>query len=85
MNEKRVYKRCHGGPIADPSDVQFIVDKVPGLDGFYGASSIERLSTGRALKERVVNFARLRGATKTVHWSLLSKAELGISSYLYLR
>lgn len=54
---------CHGGPIAQPEDVQFVVDKVKGLDGFYGASSMERLPTERALTEQVVNFCNIkRGA-----------------------
>ena len=51
---------CHGGPIAEPGDVQFIVDKVSDLDGFYGASSMERLPTEKALTEQVVNFCNIR-------------------------
>ena len=54
---------CHGGPIAQPEDVQFVVDKVKGLDGFYGASSMERLPTERALTEQVVNFCNIRRGT----------------------
>ena len=50
---------CHGGPIAEPSDVQYIVDKVPSLDGFYGASSMERLPTEVALTEEVRRFSQL--------------------------
>src|SRR5262245_9766055 len=34
---------CHGGPIAEPEDVQYILSRVPGLAGFFGASSMERL------------------------------------------
>ncbi|KAI9666790.1 MAG: hypothetical protein M1831_001566 [Alyxoria varia] len=33
---------CHGGPIALPKDAQYVMERVPGLQGFYGASSIER-------------------------------------------
>jgi len=51
---------CHGGPIAEPEDVQFVVDKVKDLDGFYGASSMERLPTERALTEQVVNFCNIK-------------------------
>lgn len=40
---------CHGGPIAEPDDAQYVLDRVPGLAGFYGASSIERLATEVAL------------------------------------
>ena len=54
---------CHGGPIAQPEDVQFVVDKVKGLDGFYGASSMERLPTERALTEQVVNFCNIKRGT----------------------
>jgi predicted TIM-barrel enzyme len=57
---KEVLVLCHGGPIAEPGDVQYIVDKVPSLDGFYGASSMERLPTERALTEQVVNFCEIK-------------------------
>lgn len=51
---------CHGGPIAEPEDVQFVVDNVKDLDGFYGASSMERLPTERALTEQVVSFCEIK-------------------------
>lgn len=57
---KEVLVLCHGGPIAEPGDVQYIVNKVAGLDGFYGASSMERLPTERALTEQVVNFCEIK-------------------------
>ncbi len=38
---------CHGGPIAEPSDAQYVLDRTEGVVGFYGASSMERLR-GRA-------------------------------------
>ncbi|NKB35558.1 MAG: phosphoenolpyruvate hydrolase family protein [Gammaproteobacteria bacterium] len=50
---------CHGGPIAEPEDVQFVLDNVKDIDGFYGASSMERLPTERALTEQVVNFCKI--------------------------
>ncbi len=34
---------CHGGPIAEPEDAQYILDHTEGIVGFYGASSMERL------------------------------------------
>ena len=34
---------CHGGPIAEPADAQYILDHTEGVVGFYGASSMERL------------------------------------------
>lgn len=51
---------CHGGPIATPMDAQFILDRCQGVDGFYGASSMERLPTERALTAEVKQFAALR-------------------------
>jgi predicted TIM-barrel enzyme len=37
---------CHGGPISEPADAEFVLRKTRGVDGFFGASSIERLATG---------------------------------------
>jgi predicted TIM-barrel enzyme len=51
---------CHGGPIADPSDAQYILDHTDGIVGFYGASSMERLPVEPAIKGRVEEFGRLR-------------------------
>jgi len=55
-----VFVLCHGGPIAEPADAAFILQKVPALAGFYGASSMERLPTERALTEQIRNFMGLR-------------------------
>src|SRR3954451_4747998 len=44
---------CHGGPIANPEDAQYILDVCRHCDGFYGASSMERLPVETALTERV--------------------------------
>jgi predicted TIM-barrel enzyme len=51
---------CHGGPIAMPTDAQYILDRVNGVDGFYGASSMERLPTEIAIRNQVSEFKRLR-------------------------
>jgi predicted TIM-barrel enzyme len=51
---------CHGGPIAMPSDAQYVMDHVPQIDGFYGASSLERLPTEVAVTEQVRQFVSLR-------------------------
>jgi predicted TIM-barrel enzyme len=51
---------CHGGPIAMPADAQFILDRVPGVDGFYGASSMERLPTEMAITQQVRAFKDLK-------------------------
>lgn len=50
---------CHGGPIAMPSDAAFMLRQVPAIDGFYGASSMERLPTEIALTARVKEFTQL--------------------------
>jgi predicted TIM-barrel enzyme len=50
---------CHGGPIAEPADVQYILSRTQGVCGFFGASSIERLPTERAITEQVRNFKNL--------------------------
>lgn len=51
---------CHGGPIAIPDDAQYILDRCPGVDGFYGASSMERLPTEIAITGQVQEFQKLR-------------------------
>lgn len=51
---------CHGGPIADPEDAQYILDNTKGVVGFYGASSMERLPVEPAMTDRVREFTRLR-------------------------
>lgn len=51
---------AHGGPIASPTDTQFIFDRCPGVDGFYGASSMERLPTELAITGEVKKFGQMR-------------------------
>ena len=51
---------CHGGPIAMPADAQFIIDRVRGIDGFYGASSTERLPTEIAIKKQIETFKAIQ-------------------------
>jgi len=51
---------CHGGPIAMPADAAYVIERVEGLSGFYGASSTERLPTEIAIKAQVEDFKRLR-------------------------
>jgi len=50
---------CHGGPIAEPEDVRYVIDRTPGIAGFFGASSIERLPTETAITETVRRFKAL--------------------------
>ncbi len=51
---------CHGGPIAEPADARFILERCPGIEGFYGASSMERLPAERAITEQTRQFVQLR-------------------------
>ncbi|MCX7016104.1 MAG: phosphoenolpyruvate hydrolase family protein, partial [Candidatus Sumerlaeota bacterium] len=50
---------CHGGPIAEPNDAQYVLKRCRGVDGFYGASSMERLPTERAIKAQTEQFTRI--------------------------
>ncbi|MGL4234423.1 MAG: phosphoenolpyruvate hydrolase family protein [Casimicrobium sp.] len=50
---------CHGGPIATPSDAEFILKHCPECHGFYGASSMERLPTEVALTETTRRFTQI--------------------------
>jgi predicted TIM-barrel enzyme len=47
---------CHGGPIAMPEDVRYILRKAAACHGFYGASSMERLPVETALTEQTRAF-----------------------------
>lgn len=51
---------CHGGPIAEPEDAQYILDKTRGIVGFFGASSMERLATERAIEAQASRFKTLK-------------------------
>ena len=50
---------CHGGPIATPDDARFILEHCPGCNGFYGASSMERLPTEVALTDTTRRFVQM--------------------------
>lgn len=50
---------CHGGPIAMPEDARYILQRLESIDGFYGASSMERLPTETALTARVKEFTQI--------------------------
>jgi predicted TIM-barrel enzyme len=58
--KKDILVLCHGGPIAEPADAQYILDHTQGIVGFYGASSMERLPVEPAIAGRVREFAQLR-------------------------
>jgi predicted TIM-barrel enzyme len=46
----------HGGPVAEPEDAEYILRNVRNCHGFYGASSMERLPTERAMTEQTKKF-----------------------------
>jgi predicted TIM-barrel enzyme len=57
---------CHGGPISMPDDAKYILDRCPGLHGFYGASSMERLPAEAAIRDQTRTFKGLTiGGSKT--------------------
>ena len=51
---------CHGGPIATPEDAGYMLKHCRHLDGFYGASSMERLPTEKAIHAEIQKFTSLR-------------------------
>jgi predicted TIM-barrel enzyme len=53
---KDVIMLCHGGPISMPEDARYMLERVDGLNGFYGASSMERLPAERAIAEQTSSF-----------------------------
>ncbi|MEP3590833.1 MAG: phosphoenolpyruvate hydrolase family protein [Marinobacter sp.] len=55
---------CHGGPIADPEDAEYVLKNTSGIAGFFGASSMERLPTEIAIIEQARRFKRLSLQTK---------------------
>jgi predicted TIM-barrel enzyme len=57
---REIFVLCHGGPIAEPADAQYILDHTEGIVGFYGASSMERLPVEPAIANRVREFTGLK-------------------------
>ncbi len=51
---------CHGGPIAMPEDAEYVLQRTEGVDGFYGASSMERLPVETAIKDQMSQFKAIR-------------------------
>jgi len=56
---KDIILLCHGGPISSPEDAAHILKMVPGIHGFYGASSMERLPVETALTEQTRAFKKI--------------------------
>ena len=51
---------CHGGPIAEPADAEYVLRRADRLHGFYGASSMERLPVEQALKAQTEAFKAVK-------------------------
>ena len=51
---------CHGGPISMPEDAEYVLQKTIGVNGFYGASSMERLPVETAITEQMRQFKAIR-------------------------
>ena len=54
---------CHGGPIATPEDAKYVLGKTIGVQGFFGASSMERLPVEKAIMETTQAFKELSPST----------------------
>jgi predicted TIM-barrel enzyme len=52
----KVMVLCHGGPIAEPADAAYVLQRTNGVVGFFGASSMERLPTEIAMTENMRRF-----------------------------
>ena len=53
---KDVLVLCHGGPIAEPADVEHVLARTSGVNGFFGASSIERFATEAGIETQARRF-----------------------------
>ena len=51
---------CHGGPISEPEDAEYVLQNTRGVNGFYGASSMERLPVEVAITEHVKKYKAIR-------------------------
>jgi len=49
----------HGGPVAMPDDAEYVLARTENCHGFYGASSMERLPTEKALTEQTRAFKNI--------------------------
>jgi predicted TIM-barrel enzyme len=56
---------CHGGPIAEPEDATYVLERTKGVVGFFGASSMERLPTEVAITETMRRFKSIAHSTTT--------------------
>ncbi|CAN5226163.1 phosphoenolpyruvate hydrolase family protein [soil metagenome] len=56
---------CHGGPIAEPEDTAYVLERTSGVVGFFGASSMERLPTEIAMTENMRRFKAISTEEET--------------------
>jgi predicted TIM-barrel enzyme len=57
---------CHGGPLAEPDEVEYVLRRTSGVSGFFGASSVERLPTEFAITDQVRKFKQIDSAASVV-------------------
>ena len=62
INEK-IIVLCHGGPIAEPKDAEYVLKRTKGVQGFYGASSMERLPVEEAVTNITKKFKGLKAGS----------------------
>src|SRR6202521_5439064 len=57
---------CHGGPISEPSDAEYVLHHTKNVHGFYGASSMERLPVEKAITETMQSYKAINLRKKAV-------------------
>jgi predicted TIM-barrel enzyme len=55
-----IFVLCHGGPIAEPEDAEYVLAHTRGVAGFFGASSIERLATESGIEAQARRFRDMK-------------------------
>lgn len=71
---------CHGGPIAEPEDAAWIVEHTRDVDGFFGASSIERLAAEIAITQQTRRFKSVRPTRRSRQRTATVRERTGITS-----
>ncbi|MDQ0191580.1 putative TIM-barrel enzyme [Alicyclobacillus cycloheptanicus] len=51
---------CHGGPIAESADAEYVIKRADGIVDFFGASSIERFAAERGIKSQTEAFKKMK-------------------------
>ncbi|KAI0456344.1 TIM-barrel-protein domain-containing protein [Xylaria acuta] len=51
---------CHGGPIAEVKDAEYVLSRTKGVHGFFGASSMERIPVEAAITNNTKGFKEIR-------------------------